>query len=213
MKKSKFYPLIAGFAAMVAVISMAGCASSASSSTGGSVPSASTQESSSGRRVAGRVPQFVKDALKDVPEDALVGIGTAKLSTDNLSKTLATTRARAEISRQMNTMIKDMVRDYTATSEADPEGATISFQENITVALSEAKLTGSYLKDFDYDESNACWVVVVLGKADTVKEINQSVAAAKLKVPAMASFDAEARMEAAFDKQKSEEIGYDDKTP
>jgi hypothetical protein len=43
-----------------------------------------------------------------------------------------------------------------------------------------------------------------------VNEINQAVAAAKLRVPAMASFNAQDRMDAAFDKILKDEVGYSD---
>jgi len=162
------------------------------------------------RRVGGTVPQFVKDAIKKAPEDALVGIGTAKAASLSLARTTATTRARAEISRQMNTMIQDMVRDYSAGSEVDTKAA-LSFQENMTVALSKSTLTGSSIVDEDQDENGNYWVVVMLSKVNTVKEINQAQAAARLAVPAMASFNAEDRMNAAFDRAYGSEIGVGDR--
>ncbi|MDR0473390.1 MAG: LPP20 family lipoprotein [Treponema sp.] len=157
------------------------------------------------RKVGGIVPAFVKDALRKAPEDALIGIGTAKAATLNMARTVAATRARAEISRQINTMIKDMVTDYTAGSEVDPSAA-ISFQENITIALSKSTLTGAAPVDEDMDENNNYWVVVMLSKANTVNEINQAQAAAKLAVPAMKAFEASERMEAAFEKAYESEI-------
>jgi len=158
------------------------------------------------RRIGGNVPQFVKDAVKKTPEDALIGIGTAKAASLSLARTTATTRARAEISRQMNTMIQDMVRDYSASSEVDPQAA-LSFQENITVALSKSTLTGSTIIEEDTDKEGNYWVVVMLSKTSTVNEINQAQAAARLAVPAMASFNAEDRMNAAFDRAYGSEIG------
>jgi len=171
---------------------------------------APTAASKSERRIGGVVPQFVKDAIKKTPEDALVGIGTAKAASLSLARTTATTRARAEISRQMNTMIQDMVRDYSASSEVDPKAA-LSFQENMTVALSKSTLTGSAIVDEDQDENGNYWVVVMLSKVNTVKEINQAQAAARLNVPAMASFNAEDRMNAAFDRVYGSEIGVGDR--
>jgi len=153
-------------------------------------------------RVPGSFPQFVKDALKNVPDDVLVGIGVAKLASVSQSMTISATRARADISRQMNTMIQDMVRDYQASSEVNPEAA-LSFQENITVALSKSQLIGSKVIEQDQTADGSVWTVVWLGKSDVVKEINQAQAAAKLAVPAMASFDAEARMNQAFSNAAS----------
>jgi hypothetical protein len=95
-----------------------------------------------------------------------------------------------------------MVRDYQAGSEADPSAA-LSFQENITVALSKSSLVGSRGVDQDMVEG-VVWTVVWLGKADVVNEINQAQAAAKLAAPAMASFNAEDRMNDAFARQSSQ---------
>jgi len=163
------------------------------------------------RQVDGKLPQFVKDAVKNVPEDAIIGIGTARMASLNQSRTISATRARAELSRQMNTMIRDMVRDYTAGSELDPK-SNLSFQETITVALSQSKLQGASIVDEDLDEAGNYWTVVMLSKTTAVQEINQAVSAAKLKVPAMASFNAEERMNQAFENYLgSSEIGFSDK--
>jgi hypothetical protein len=185
-----------------------GCASNSKANTTTTTTTAST--ASKERKVGGNVPQFVKDALKQAPEDALVGIGTARAASLSLARTTATTRARAEISRQMETMIQDMVRDYSAGSEVDLKAA-LSFQENITVALSKSTLNGSSVVEEDQDENGNYWVVVMLSKVNTVKEINQAQAAARLAVPAMASFNAEDRMNAAFDRAYASELGIGDK--
>jgi hypothetical protein len=162
--------------------------------TGGGSAASSTDLTG---RVPGSFPQFVKDALVNVPDDVLVGIGVAKLSSLSQSMTISTTRARADISRQMNTMIQDMIRDYQASSEVD-QSASLSFQENITVALSQSTLTGSRIVNQDQTEDGTVWTVVWLDKASAVTEINQAQAAARLAVPAMASFNAEDRMNEAF---------------
>jgi len=187
-----------------------GCGSSPKKSDAPAAGTTTTAASKPERRIGGVVPQFVKDAIKKTPEDALVGIGTAKLASLNQSRTVAATRARAEISRQMNTMIQDMVRDYSASSEVDPKAA-LSFQENITIALSKSTLTGSTIVDEDQDENGNYWVVVILSKSNLVQEINQAQAAARLAVPAMASFNAEDRMNAAFDRAYGSELGVGDR--
>jgi len=162
------------------------------------------------RKVGGVVPKFVKDALKEAPDDALIGIGTAKAPSLNQARTIAATRARAEISRTMDSIMQDMVRDYSASSEVDPKAA-LSFQENITVALSKSNLTGSTIINEDQDENGNYWVVVMLSKTNVVQEITQAQAAARLAVPAMESFKAEDRMNAAFDRVYGQELGVGDK--
>ncbi|MDR3283953.1 MAG: LPP20 family lipoprotein, partial [Treponema sp.] len=147
--------------AAVLLGSLAGCAS-----TGGkTVASASAPAE---RKVPGGVPDFVKSAMMNVPEDALIGIGTAKMASLSQSMTIAQTRARADLSRQLNTMIQDMVRDYTAGSEVDPS-AVVSFQENFTLALSKSTLQGSHVVEADTDAQGNFWAVVSLSKSDVAK--------------------------------------------
>jgi hypothetical protein len=192
--------------ALCFALSFMGCGSSPKKSD----TTTTTETKLPERKVGGIVPQFVKDTLKKAPEDVLIGIGTAKAASLNQARTIATTRARVEISRQMNTMIQDMVRDYSASSEVD-QNAALSFQENMTVALSKSTLIGSTTINEDQDENGNYWVVVMLSKSNTVQEITQAQAAARLAVPAMASFSAEERMNAAFDRAYAAELGVGDK--
>ena len=163
-----------------------------------------------GRGIAGNVPESVARAVRNVPDNALAGIGTAKMGTISYSRTAATTRARSEIIRQMNTMIQDMVRDYTASSEVDPSAA-LSFTENITVAISRSELLRATVVAEDQDANGNYWVTVYLTEANVAAEINQAQAAAKLAIPAMASFNANDRMDAAFEKACLAEIQINDK--
>ena len=199
---------IIALVALMAVL-FAACGGTPAPASSGSSASAGQATSTDGRRVSSRVPDFVRRAVVNAPEDALIGIGSAKMSTDAQSRTFATTRARAEIARQMSTMIQDMIRDYTATSEADPS-AVLSFQENITTALSKAELIGSKEIGFGY-EDGVVWIVMQLGKTNAAEIINQQQAAAKLAVPAMASFNAEDRMNDAFAKAYGSEVSYSDR--
>jgi hypothetical protein len=186
---------------LLLVLMMAAC-----SSTGKS----SGSSSSSGRTINGNIPKSIVETIKNVPEDALIGIGTANMASLNQSRTISATRARAELSRQMDSIIRDMVRDYTAGSEVD-HSAVLSFQENITVALSGSRLVGSAIVLEDQDDKGNYWTAVMLNKNGVVSEINQAVSQAKLRVPAMASFDAEERMNDAFDRYYRQELGYSDK--
>ena len=176
----------------------------------GTTPKSGSGTTDQTGRVPGSFPTFVKEALKNVPDDVLVGIGVAKLASLSQSMTISSTRARADISRQMNTMVRDMVRDYQASSEVDPQAA-ISFQENITVALSQATLTGARVVEQDQTEDGTVWTVVWLDKTSVAKDINQAQAAARLAVPAMASFNAEERMNAAFASQANQPFVANDK--
>jgi hypothetical protein len=191
MKTTKGKIAVAIVAAML--VTATGCASlpPAGYSSGSAAPAAPAAEpvsvvtptsaaapapAQAERNVAGSVPQFVRDAVKNAPENALVGIGTAKLASISQSRTISATRGRAEISRQLVSLVKDMVRDYQASSEVDPSSA-LAFQENITVALSQSRLLGASVVDENTDAAGNYWTVVMLSKAEVAKEINQAAAA------------------------------------
>jgi len=150
------------------------------------------------------IPKEIENARKRAPEDVLVGIGSAKLGTVAQSRNLAATRARAELSNAMSSIVSNMVRDYTASSEVDPQAA-IAFQENITVTLSRSDVSGAQIMGEEEDKDGQWWCVMYLSKAALVREINQAQAAARLAVPAMASFNAEDRMNEAFDRLKAQQ--------
>ena len=162
-----------------------------------------------GRAVVGGMPLFIRNAIKTVQPDVLVGVGSAKIGAAGLgqARTVAAARARAEISRQLNSMVRAMLTDFTASNEVTPKDAN-SYQESITMTLSKADLTGSSVIEQDQDGDNNYWVVVTLGKNNVAKEINQAQAAARLAVPKAAALDAAARMDKAFEKIASEPIGF-----
>jgi hypothetical protein len=134
----------------------------------------------------------------------LVGIGTYKIGNDmskmGTGKTFAETRARADLARQLDSIVKNMVNDYTATSEIDPSAA-VSFQETVTQTLSRAQLRGARTVKMERDDNGLLWVVMEFSKSAATEEVNQAANAAKLAVPAAAAFDALARMDTAFSKE------------
>jgi len=150
------------------------------------------------------VPDFVNNAFLSASEDVLIGIGTYKTGGDpakiGTGKTFAETRARADIARQMESIIKNMVTDYTAQSELDPK-AQISFQENITQALAKQTLNGARTTQMQTDDNGVLWVVMEYSKSLAQKDFDAASAAAKLKVPAAAAFNALDRMNTAFSKE------------
>jgi len=152
----------------------------------------------------GGMPDWVLKARRDAPEDVIVGIGTAKLATMNQSMTTSETRARGQIVRAMNSMVRSMVEDYTASSEVDPSAA-VAFQQQIETTLAKAQLSGARVMEQNADTSGQWWTVIYFNRSNAGREINQAQAAAKLAVPAMLAFNAEARMDEQFQKAAEED--------
>ena len=151
---------------------------------------------SSPRTGQGDLPDIVRNARRSAPEDVLIGIGSANMASQHQSRLMAESRARAEIARVLDTMVQQMIRDFTAGSEID-HTAVLTFQEDISVQLTRARLQGAYIADEAFIRGTY-YVVVHLRKEDVGREIDQARAAAALRTPAMASFDAQARMNQAF---------------
>ncbi|MDR1250485.1 MAG: hypothetical protein LBK63_14450 [Treponema sp.] len=196
MKKMFGFVLIAGMAA-----ALSGCASTGGSP--GGPPQGSPAAGSPAAGIQG-VPDFVNAAYLNASEDVLIGVGTYKVGNDpariSMGMTYASTRARADISRQLDSIVKNMVIDYSANSELDPDAA-LSFQETITQALSKSELRGARPIQSQTDANGVLWVVVEYGKSSALTEaVNPAVAAAKLAVPAAAAFDALSRMDTSFSK-------------
>jgi hypothetical protein len=150
----------------------------------------------------GGVPGFVNEAYLAASDDLLIGIGTYKVGSDvsriSLAKNMAETRARADISRQLQTIMQNMITDYTVTSELDPKAA-LSFQETITQALSKRDLRGARTVKMDTVDG-VLWLIMEYSKSQAAEDYNAASSAAKLAVPATAAFDALSRMENAFNK-------------
>jgi hypothetical protein len=178
-------------------LSLAGCAGAPAAGGGSS-------SGRSGGRSLNSVPAFVNEAYLGASEDVLIGIGTYKIGNDmsrmGTGKTFAETRARADLSRQLQTIVKNMTEDFIATSEIDPDSA-LSFQQSITQTLSKSDLRGARTIKMDTDDSGLLWVVMEYSKSAAATDVNQAVSAAKLAVPSAAAFDAVQRMDTAFDKE------------
>ena len=156
--------------------------------------------------VQGGKPDWVLKAENDAraQEDVIVGVGTASLATTNQSMNTSETRARAQIVRAMQSMVSNMIEDYTVSSEIDPSAA-VAFQQEITVALARANLSGARIMAQNADQNGAWWTVIVFNRSQAASTINQAQAAAKLAVPAALAFNAENRMEEMFKKAAEEE--------
>jgi hypothetical protein len=175
------------------VLSMTGCGT-----TGGSTSEAAAKP---GTKPLGGVPDFVNEVWMNASEDVLIGLGTYKVGdVSNISrgKPFAETRARADITRQLTSIIKDMITDYTAASELDPDAA-LGFQENVTQALAKAELKGSKVVRMEVVDG-VLWIVMEYSRSAAAKDYDAATAAAKLAVPAAAAFDALSRMDTAFSK-------------
>ncbi|MCL1992240.1 MAG: hypothetical protein FWG66_04765 [Spirochaetes bacterium] len=146
--------------------------------------------------VVSGMPASVQSFMAALPEDVLVGIGVARLQTTHQSMTMSANRARVAIAQTMDSVVQGMIRDYFGANELT--GDTLAFSESISVTLTHADVSGTRMAVIETMPDGTVWSVGVLDRATATQAINQAQVQARLAVPAMASFDAEARMQEAF---------------
>jgi hypothetical protein len=145
-------------AALLLALLAFGCASSA--------PAASAQ-------APVNLPPWINDS---VPEDALWGIGSAKQSSTQMSMTMSETRARADIARQLSTIVEGMITDYTRDANMGTSNqASIGLQESINRQLSQAQLTGARRDQLWTAPDGTFWARIVYSKADAARFAADSV--------------------------------------
>jgi hypothetical protein len=131
------------------------------------------------------VSDFIREARVRSPENALLGIGTSNHSNRGLARSTAETRARAEIARQVETMVSNMIIDYTGGSEAE-QRALLSFQENVTRTLTQQTQRGAIIRD--ETNINGEQITIVMLTADSLRnELMSAIQSAAALAPHMGS--------------------------
>ena len=146
------------------------------------------------------ISDFIREARRGTPENALLGIGTSNHSNRGMARTVAETRARAELVRQLNVLVRNMVTDYMAGSEAEPQ-ALLSFQESVTQTLAASQLRGAVVRD-EINVGGEQVIVVMLARDHVAGEIAAASQAAAALAPHMgAAAWALERMDSALSAQ------------
>ena len=162
----------------------------------GSVPAAPPVQ-------ADPVSDFIRETRRNAPEDALLGIGTSTHSNRAMARTTAETRARAEIVRQLDVVVRSMITDYMAGSEAEPE-ALLSFQESVTQTLAASQLRGAIIQD-ELNVGGEQVTIVMLSSSNVANEIMSASESAAAIAPHMgAAMWALDRMDRVLSEQNME---------
>lgn len=108
-----------------------------------------------------------------VLEEQYVGLGMAKLADDNLSRTTALARGRADIASQVSVVVESMLTDYAQESGADGSTQTLNFVERVTKEVADIELRGAVTQE-QYPAADGTWYVMVyFPKAALLDEVQQ----------------------------------------
>ncbi len=138
--KNRMIRILLGGVALAAVLTMAGCAKDVT-----------TPDEQLPSQFAG-APSWVLEGCDTYWEDddegvRLCGVGDAQIGRSmSIARTKATSRARAEISRTLETKVKSMVKDFQEQVTDGESEMTAEQFSSTTVALSKQTLNGTTIK-------------------------------------------------------------------
>jgi hypothetical protein len=125
------------------------------------------------------VSDFIREVRRGAPENAMLGIGTSNHSNRGLARTTAEARARAEIARQVEVVVRNMINDYTAGSEAEQQ-ALMQFTETVTQTLAQQTQRGAIVRDENLIGGEQITVVMLTRDAMSNELMSASQSAAAL---------------------------------
>ena len=163
---------------LVAALAMTGCASKDAEETEGPPQ----------RR---DLPDFFLNP--PTPADQYVGLGMAKLQDDNLSRTTALARARADIASQVSVRVESMLTDYAQDSGADGNSQTLTFVERVSKEVTQLELNGAITQQQYPAEDGTWYAMVYFPKAALLEEVGQVFA--RNEDAAFAEFKAQQALE------------------
>ncbi len=77
-----------------------------------------------------------------VAEDAIYGVGSAKMTSLDLSRTTAISRARDDIARQVEVSVKNAITDYAQEAGEGGNTQAVRFVETISRQIAQVTLAG-----------------------------------------------------------------------
>ncbi len=121
-------------------------------------------------------PQMRRDLpdwfmLPPVAEDAIYGLGMAKMSSDSLSRDTAIARARKDIAFQVSSRVKASMSDYAQESGVDGNTQVINFVESVSKQVADVELRNAVTEKV-YPAVDGTWYAMVsFPKANFTEEV------------------------------------------
>lgn len=123
-------------------------------------------------------PQMRRDLpdwfmMPPVAEDAIYGLGMAKMSSDSLSRDTAIARARKDIAFQVSTRVQASMSDYAQESGVDGNTQVINFVESVSKQVADVELRNAVTEQV-YPAVDGTWYAMVsFPKANFTEEVEE----------------------------------------
>jgi ribosomal protein S20 len=144
-----------GAAVLAAVVAMSGCGKNVT-----------TPDEQLPNEFAG-APSWVLEGCTSYWDDddgaRLCGVGDAKIGRSmSIARTKATSRARAEIGRTLETKVKTMIKDFQEQVTDGESEMTAEQFSTTTVLLSKSTLNGTSIQETWVSQTNQLYILVAL---------------------------------------------------
>jgi hypothetical protein len=117
-----------------------------------------------------------------IAEDAIYGVGSAKMSSLDMSRTMAVSRARDDVARQMQVLVKSAIIDYAQEAGVAEDSQVINFAETISVQITNTTLKGCRTEKVEEGSDGTLYALVVcslsLLEKEAAEEFKRSESAA-----------------------------------
>ena len=110
----------------------------------------------------------------EIAEDALYGIGYAKMSSLNTSRTTALARARTDLSFQIEATIQSMMTDYQQEAGVDDNTQVINFVESVSKQLTNNVLGGLTPDKMAVMKDGGVWARIVYKKNQFIDDSEEA---------------------------------------
>ncbi len=136
-----------------------------------------------------RVPRDIPDFYLNPPvaEDAIYGVGDARMSNLSMSRTMALSRARDDVARQVEVVVKNAITDYAQEAGAGRTTQTINFAESVSRQLVDVSLQGVRTVEVSAGKDGTIYALVeysvsnLMNDASNVFERSEEAAFAEFK--------------------------------
>ena len=107
-------------------------------------------------------------------EDAIYGVGDAKMSSLSTSRTMALSRARDDIARQVEVTVKNAITDYAQEAGSGDDKQVIEFAETVSRQLVDTVLRMAKTKEVAVGEDGTVYAMVEYGTNSLVEAAQET---------------------------------------
>jgi hypothetical protein len=119
------------------------------------------------------LPDFVLNP--PAQEDAIFGVGSAKLSSLNQSMTMAEARARQSLAFQLSANVQAMITDYARDAGTTNNTTALQLSEQVGRQLTQTTLVGALPVKREQTPDGTFWVLVSYSKSDAAKAASDTM--------------------------------------